>query len=467
MSPESLSNFFTIILGFVGIGAVLDQVTKGLRADEIRAREDLNYRRIVGIFYRSTFGRYLPTSPFSSSYIIRVSFLATIILILTTSIIFWKNSTSVGEHILPWKLSCIIFITFLFSFWLTIFQTSHFIRSSFEGDTRSARLMYVIADLLTSSNLFIFIYSLGVCLGIQALTVFDLNAELSNSKVMLVTEIENSALITDRIAPNGERYDRQYTIRRYTTVDDVATNQQFLTYLRVLSISQEFPVDTLVTTSQFSSFNLDEPSFFADSFDNPVEKDNVVSMMAQGDLNKLIMTQTIHGHLTAQFSPIYASSFGFVDRVEDGFLALFNPLIVSGKIEDIVNLNRGYDPFSDVQYCTVSGTPVPEFELPETVRDEYCSDGLLIATGRAEHSLQFFAAPLHETLNKSIVVVPAYVAAMLPSLLFYFVAFSAVLLNTARGVFASSLVGRNVIQTAPFSLFGLIFGICFWFFIVG
>ncbi len=465
---QVIIDFLQVVGGLVVIGGVLDALTKGYRRTELTAASPASYRKTLELVYQSTFVRFFDDSPISRRYILRSSALATLSLIISIWLVCFVWNSVRYEAIIPNPFfGVVLFAGYLFMAWLSLSQTRLFAGEALEAKYSVSRFIYLISDVIVSTNLFLYLYAGVVAVAFVSLSLFVLMPESRNSDTKIVAQVEkilvsrSSQYLNDGGDNSHYRYSILVRMKKDGTFETANAGNQ--TRFLIHSSSATFDPDVLVPDEVSSITN---PSYFVQTSEaNNLEllsKKGWSEIVGLQDRSSYEMTLDVEPQSYLDMIGVYRSAFNEIDALEDQLFNINEEIAIPAK--STFNLKAGFTPWNQQLLCYHRGTDIITSLLPGE-RNVDCYDDVFVVVGQRFNHRLYLHHSIADDIDFFILLSPIFLGTMLPSMIFYFSVLSAFILRAGHAFASRNRLVGVIYETAPFSASGMLLAFFVWFFL--
>lgn len=462
IDQSTLVNFISVITGFSIIGGIVDALTASYRAESQFSTKRTNYFEVLSVFYHGFYNRLLPGAPLSKKYLFRSFTLSTVFFFAIYSLTCWLNDIEQKTIVGAWSFQLTLFIVYTAIFWLVSAQTKLFISESLATHSQLSRAVFVLSDILASSNIFVFLFSGGLLVAANVFALIVLNPLSSDSKTSVQIAIDKQPSTS--------------------ALEFLAGNEAYRYSVEVIPLVNDQEIQTLYTRTRFTLYSTRkylEPRIFL-----PEDAETTEWRGTSKSLAGLVTPENgaFRAEVTANerfsysheyvhpprsyFLPFvyYANAYKIVDKVEDGFWELFETHQLFGFPNPLYSAFGGFSPFDFEQYCVIKGTTILISAQPNAAIE--CAKDLFIVSGTKIVPRNYKNAAIYDELQFPFPISAYFVSCMALSLIFYGAVVCTYILLLIRSTPAVSWALRNAYDTVPFTLAGLILGTIIWFLFV-
>lgn len=469
----------SVSLAFLGtllaVGLWIDQATQRDRQGRETQKEDQTefniYRDALLSSYALIYERVLGPRFFSwkSFFVVAVYYTAIFAVVTLVAKPDWFEFSEI-----PTEFIAICILGGFFTTWISVQQTRIFSYEAIFSESRFARFVFVISDLLTSSNLIIYLYSAFVAFAAFSFQTLTLSSEFPEEKLevrVFSLKIDNRVIEDFGLQVNSD-YQFSYYISLFgrDPRDEwesrpnltMASDSPFLSPGAILAIASGELIEFEPASVRFLGFSRAElqndARLLTGSLSTLIEDVPEISL---SELEALTLDSDVAGYSidftsTEIFSGSYSGdyyrkAFRSVDEFEDSFWGISAPLFASwaGGVADPrdLNFNRFQENLVDCdgEWHFVFDFPVGHFD------NQDCEEHIF--NGAIEGLNSFKYSGVSSSLARlNAPVAPIVYAGMLPSLLFYMSIVAYVCFVALGRSMLSIPVLRSLVLYTPFSL---------------
>ncbi|MEM9870159.1 MAG: hypothetical protein AAF822_02805 [Pseudomonadota bacterium] len=471
----------SLILALLGtllaIGLWVDQATfqdRKRRPNSAVQRNEVEiYRDALLSSYAVVYERLLGPSAFGrkSFLVVLIYYLVVFILISVISQPEWFKYSEVPIEFL---IICVFggYVTT----WVSIQQTRIFSYEAIFSESRFSRVVFLLSDLLTSSNLIIYLYSVFVALGIMAFQMITLSSAYPDDPLEArVTSMKISNPMLESFGLNAHpdfEYTYVFTISGKNPEGDwisasdvnVVSDEPFLHPSSLFTLHKSNRVDFTAVGAQailYSEAEIRNDALaFMEKFASDIKQENAPEIelgnlpdkVSGADFSIYSVNLITKGVFYSEWSGgTYRKAFESVDSFEDSFWGIFYPIFGSwaGGAAD-PRVFEGQVTGAIVIDCADIWTY--DFAVTEPRFDaKDCEEHIISGTIESLNNLNFIG--IGDTLSALYhPVAPIFYAGIIPSILFYISILGYVVFAFAGRLMLGTPVLNSLVVRTPFTL---------------